>query len=181
MDIVRPDIARKKKIRLITYTAAALVALPLVTIGVSRLKPAAPVVERTTVWLDSVHRGEMLREVRGLGTLVPVDIRWIPAQTAARVDRIVMQSGAIVKPDSVIVELSDPQLKHDALDAEYAYKAAEADLANLKVQPANSFMAKKGAAADIKSQYQQAKLQADADIQPSNQGLIAALVAKKSM
>ena len=107
MDIARPDIARKKKIRLITYTAAALVALPLVTIGVSRLKPAAPVVERTTVWLDSVHRGEMLREVRGLGTLVPVDIRWIPAQTSARVDRIVLQSGSNVKPDSVILELSD--------------------------------------------------------------------------
>ena len=83
MDIARPDIARKKKIRLIAYTAAALVALPLITIGVSRLKPAAPVVERSTVWLDSVHRGEMLREVRGLGTRVPVDIRWIPAQTSA--------------------------------------------------------------------------------------------------
>src|ERR1700733_9268515 len=127
MDIARPDIARKKKIRLITYTAGALVALPLVTIGVSRLKPAAPVVERSTIWLDRVRRGEMLREVRGLGTVVPVDMRWIPAETSARVDKIVLQSGAVVKPDSVVVELSDPQLQRDALDAEYAYKAAEAD------------------------------------------------------
>jgi HlyD family secretion protein len=94
-----------------------------------------------------------------------VDIRWIPAETSARVDRIVLQSGAIVKPDSVIVELSDPQLQRDALDAEYAYKAAEADLANLKVQLASNLMTQKSAAADIESQYQQAKLQADVDRQ----------------
>ena len=180
MDIARPDIARKKKIRLITYTAAALVALPLVTIGVSRLKPAAPVVERTTVWLDSVHRGEMLREVRGLGTLVPVDIRWIPAQTSARVDRIVLQSGSNVKPDSVILELSDIQLQRDALDAEYAYKAAQADLANLKVQLANNLMAQKSAAADVESLYQQAKLQADVDKQLFDQGLQSNVISKKS-
>jgi hypothetical protein len=109
MDIARPDLLRKKKIRLAIYGVAALVTLPAVTIGVSRLKPAAPTVERATVWLDSVRRGEMLREVKGLGTLVPVDIRWIPAQSSARVDRIVLQSGALVKPDSVILELSDPQ------------------------------------------------------------------------
>src|SRR6267378_1429055 len=124
MDIARPDFARKKKIRLTIYTAAALVVLPVITIGVSRLKPAAPVVERSTIWLDTVKRGEMLREVRGLGTLVPVDIRWIPAQTSARVNKIVSQSGANVKPDLVILELTDPQLQHDALDAEFAYKAA---------------------------------------------------------
>ena len=96
MDIARPDFARKKKIRLTIYTAAALVVLPVITIGVSRLKPAAPVVERSTIWLDTVKRGEMLREVRGLGTLVPVDIRWIPAQTSARVDKILLQSGVPV-------------------------------------------------------------------------------------
>src|SRR5580700_524414 len=180
MDIARPDIARKKKIRLITYTAAALVALPLVTIGVSRLKPAAPVVERTTVWLDSVHRGEMLREVRGLGTLVPVDIRWIPAQTSARVDQIVLQSGASVKRDSVILELTDTQLQRDALDAEYAYKAAQADLANLKVQLANNLMAQKSSAADVESEYQQAKLQADVDKQLFDQGLQSNITSKKS-
>lgn len=150
------------------------------TLGLSHLRPAPPTVNRATVWVDTVKRGEMLREVRGLGTLVPVDIRWIPAETSARVDRIVLQSGAIVKPDSVIVELSDPQLQRDELDAEYAYKAAEADLANLKVQLANNLMAQKSAAADIESQYQQAKLQADADKELSDQGLIAALIAKKS-
>ena len=157
-----------------------VIAVPALTIGVSRLKPAAPAVERSTVWLDTVRRGEMLRDVRGLGTLVPVDVRWIPAQSSARVDKIVLQSGAIVKPDSIILELSDPQLELDALDAEYAYKAGQADLANLKVQLSSSLMAQKSTAADIESEYQQAKMQADVDKQLSEEGIEAALTAKKS-
>jgi HlyD family secretion protein len=180
MDIARPDFARKKKIRLTIYTAAALVVLPVITIGVSRLKPAAPVVERSAIWLDTVKRGEMLREVRGLGTLVPVDIRWIPAQTSARVDKIVLQSGATVKTDSVLLELSDAQLQRDAIDAEYAYKAAQADLANLKVQLANNLMTQKSAAADIESQYQQAMLQADVDKQLFEQKVQSEIISKKS-
>ncbi len=130
--------------------------------------------------LDSVRRGEMLREVRGIGTLVPVDIRWIPAQTSAHVDRIVLQSGARVKHDSVILELSDPQLQHDTLDAEYSYKASQADLANLKVQLASNLMAQKSAAADVESEYQQAKLQAEADKQLSDEGLQSVLLSNKS-
>jgi HlyD family secretion protein len=180
MDIARPDFARKKRLRLIVYGAAMVVAVPAITIAVSRLKPGAPVVERSTIWLDTVRRGEMLRDVRGLGTLVPVDVRWIPAQSAARVEKIVLQSGARVKPDSTILELSDPQLQLDALNAEYAYKAAQADLANLKVQLSNSLMAQKSTAADIESQYQQAKMQAEVDKQLGDEGIQAALTAKKS-
>jgi HlyD family secretion protein len=180
MDIPRPSDSRGKRFRRVAYGTVSVLILGGTTLGLSRLRPASPTVDRATVWVDTVKRGEMLREVRGLGTLVPVDIRWIPAQTSARVDRIVLQSGAPVKPDSVIVELSDPQLKHDALDAEYAYKAAEADLVNLKVQLANSVMAQKSVAAEIEGQFQQAKLQADADTQLADQGLIAALVVKKS-
>jgi HlyD family secretion protein len=157
-----------------------VVAVPAITIAVSRLKPAPPSVERSTIWMDTVHRGEMLRDVRGLGTLVPVDVRWIPAQSSARVDKMVLQSGAMIKPDSIILELSDPQLELDELDAEYAYKAARADLANLKVQLSNGLMAQKSTAADIESQYQQAKMQADADKQLSEEGIQAALTAKKS-
>jgi len=148
-------------IRRASYGAGAVLLLSGATLGVSRLRPAAPTVDRSTVWLDTVKRGEMVREVRGLGTLVPVDIRWIAAQTSARVDHIVLQSGAKVNPDSIILELSDPQLQQDTLNAEYAYKAAQADLANLKVQLASGLMAQKSSAADIESQYQQAKLQAD--------------------
>jgi HlyD family secretion protein len=180
MDIARPDIHRKRKARLVIFGAAALVAVPAVTIGVSRLKPAAPLVERSSVSVDTVRRGEMVREVRGLGTLVPVEIRWIPAQSSARVDRVVLQSGARVNPESVILELSDPQLERDTLDAEYSYRASQADLANLKVQLASNLMGQKSAAADIESQYQQAKMQADVDKQLSEEGIQAALTAKKS-
>jgi HlyD family secretion protein len=180
LDIARPDFARKKRVRLTVYGAAMVIAVPVLTIGVSRMKPAAPVVERSTVWLDTVRRGEMLRDVRGLGTLVPVDVRWIPAQSSARVDVIVLQSGATVKPESTILELSDPQLELDATSAEYAYKAGQADLANLKVQLANTLMAQKSTAADIESNYQQAKMQADVDKQLSEEGIQAALTAKKS-
>jgi HlyD family secretion protein len=180
VDIARPEFKHKRLLRRAIYGASGLMAVTLVTVALARLKPAAPTVDKATVWTDTVKRGPMLREVRGLGTLVPVEIRWIPAQTSARVDKIVLQSGATVKPDSVILELSDLQLQHDALDAEYAYKAAEADLANLKVQLADKLMAQKGAAADIESQYQQAKLQADVDKQLAEQGLQSALLSKKS-
>jgi HlyD family secretion protein len=180
MDIARPDLARKKKVRLAAYGAAMVVAVPAITIAVARLKPAAPSVERSAVYTDTVRQGEMLRDVRGIGTLVPVDVRWIPAQSAARVDKIVLQSGAAVKPESIILELSDPQLELDGTSAEYAYKAAQADLANLKVQLASSLMAQKSTAADIESDYQQAKMQADVDKQLSEEGIQAALTAKKS-
>jgi HlyD family secretion protein len=180
MDIARPSDARAKKIRRVVYGTISVVIFGGMTLGLSRLRPAPPTVDRATVWIDTVKRGEMLREVRGLGTLVPVDIRWIPAETSARVDRIALQSGAIVKPDSVIVELSDPQLQRDALDAEYAYKAAEADLANLEVQLASTLMTQKSAAADIESQYQQAKLQADVDRQLFEENIQSEIISKKS-
>ena len=180
MDIARPDFAQKKKKRLGIYAAVALVALPSITLGLSRLNHAAPVVDKSSVWLDSVQRGEMLREVHGLGTLVPIDARWISADAAARVDRILLQSGTNVKADSVILQLSDPQLERDALDAEYAYKAEKADLANLRVQLASSLMAEKSAAADIQSQYLQATLQADIDAQLVKEGLEAEVILKKS-
>jgi HlyD family secretion protein len=180
MDIARPDLARKKRVRLIVFGAAIVVSVPALTIAVSRLKPAPPSVERSAVWVDTVRRGEMLRNVRGIGTLVPVDVRWIPAQSSARVEKIVLQSGVVVKPDSIILELSDLQLQLDALNAEYAYKAAQADLANLKVQLSNSLMGQMSTAADIESQYQQAKMQADVDKQLSEEGIQAALTAKKS-
>ena len=173
MDIPRPSDRRAKKIRRIAYgSCCVLVArrrharsLPLASCSADS--------RSSNDLTDTVKRGEMIREVRGIGTLVPVDIRWIAAQSSARVDKIILQSGASVKPDSVILELSDPQLQRDVLDAEYAYKAAEADLANLKAQLANNLMTQKSAAAVIESDYQQAKLQAEADQQLASQGLRA--------
>ncbi|HYB59857.1 MAG TPA: HlyD family efflux transporter periplasmic adaptor subunit [Methylomirabilota bacterium] len=180
MDIARPELARAKKVRRAIYGSVALVALILVTIGIAKLKPAAPTVDRSTVWSGTVARGNMLRQVRGLGTLVPEDIRWIPAQSNARVDRIVLRSGAIVKPDSIILELSDPQLQDDALTAQLNYQEAEADYENLKVQLDSQLMALKEVNAGLLGQYNQDRLQAQTDKQLADQGLKALVLAQQS-
>jgi len=122
----------------------------------------------------------MILDVRGLGTLVPEDIRWIPAQSQARVDRIVLRSGDTVKPTSVVLELSDPQLQRDALDAEYQLKAAEADYANLKVQVNSELASQKANEASVRSDFEQAKLQAQVDDQLFKQGLTAEVTTKLS-
>src|SRR5438874_8099611 len=107
MDIARPSNLRQKRIRRAAYGTLALAAVVGVSVGLSRLKPAAPTVERAVVWPDTVKRGPMIRQVRGLGTLVPEDIRWIPATTQGRVETIVLRPGTHVKPDSVILELTN--------------------------------------------------------------------------
>src|SRR5438477_9978233 len=116
MDIARPSNAKKKRIRQIAYGGVLLLAVVLVSVGVSRLKPAAPTVERSVIWPDTVKRGSMLRQVRGLGSLVPIpeDIRVISAETDVRVERILILPGTPVKPDSIIMELSTPQVEQEA-------------------------------------------------------------------
>src|SRR5947208_15334610 len=171
MDIQRPSNARAKKIRRITYGTAALLLLGGVTYGLSKLRPAEPSVDRATIWTDEVKRGPMLREVHGLGTLVPEDIRWIPAQTNVRVERIVLRPGAIVHPSSVILELSDPQLQRDMLDAQYQLKGAEADFANLKVQVNSQLMNQKSGEATVRSDYEQTRLQHDVDVKLFKEGI----------
>jgi HlyD family secretion protein len=171
MDIQRPSNARAKKIRRIVYGTVALLLLGGVTYGLSKLRPAAPSVDRATIWPDEVKRGPMLREVRGLGTLVPEDIRWIPAQTDSRVERWVLRPGAIVKPDSIIMELSDPTLQREALDAEFQLKGAEADYANLRVQVDSDLMNQKANEASVRSDYEQARLQHDVDEKLFKEGI----------
>jgi HlyD family secretion protein len=180
MDIQRTSNARAKKIRRIIFAAIALVSITGVTYGVTRLRPAAPAVDKATIWTDEVKRGPMIRDVRGIGTLVPVDIRWIPAQTDSRVDRIVLHPGAIVKPDSIILELSDPILQRETLDAEYQLKAAQADLENLKVQINSELLNQKSFTATVRSDYEQAKLQHEVDEKLRAEGIGAEVTAKLS-
>src|SRR5471030_3456227 len=118
-------------------TAPSVLAVALVTVGLSRLKPAAPTVERAVVWPDSVKRGPMVRQVRGLGTLTPEDIRWIPATTQGRVERIILRQGTRVKSNDVILELTNPQLEQQLQDASLKLGVAEAGLANTRVQLQN--------------------------------------------
>ena len=180
MDIQRPSNARAKKIRRIIYASIALVSITGVTYGVARLRPAAPAVDKATIWTDDVKRGPMIRDVRGIGTLVPVDIRWIPAQTDSRVDRIVLHPGATVKPDSIILELSDPILQRETLDAEYQLKAAQADLENLKVQINSELLNQKSFTATVRSDYEQAKLQHEVDEKLRAEGIGAEVTSKLS-
>jgi len=179
MDRPRIVSPHRKRIRQAAYAGGAL-ALLLVTLGLSRLKPAAPSVDRSGVLIDAVKRGPMLREVRGLGTLVPEDVRWIPAAAEGRVERILILPGTFVKADSVILELSNPELELQALDAESQLRQAEAQYTELKVRLQSQQLDQKAAAARVQADFEQAKMQADTNTELARQGLIADLTRKLS-
>jgi HlyD family secretion protein len=180
VDIARPSRLRQKRIRQTLYAGGGVAAVLLITLGLSRLKPAAPTVDRSTVWVDAVKRGPMVRQVRGVGTLVPEEIRWIPATTQGRVERILLRPGTHVNPQSVILELSNPQLEQEVQDAELKVKAAEASLRNLRVQVQNDFLQQKAAAANIAGEYSKAKMQAEMNETLAKQQIVSLLVFKQS-
>lgn len=178
MDIARPSQARQKRIRRILIGSGSLAAVLLITLGLSRLRPAAPLVENP--WIDTVKRGPMVRQVRGLGTLVPVEVRWIPAISEGRVERLVILAGTPVKADTVILELSNPELELQALDAESQLRAAEASLTELRVRLESQHLDQEAAAAKVKADFHQARLRADADEELAKNGLIADINLKVS-
>ena len=180
MDIARPSNAKKKRIRQIIYSAVLLLAVGLVSFGLSRLKPAAPTVERAVVWPDTVKRGPMVRQVRGLGTLTPEDIRWIPATTQGRVDKIVLRPGTQVTADSVILELSNPTLEQELQDAELKLKSAQAALENLRVQMQNDLLQQRATAATIEAEYSKAKMQQQMNEALAKDQLVSDLVLRQS-
>jgi HlyD family secretion protein len=180
MDIARPSNAKKKRIRQAIYAGVGLLAVVLVSVGLSRLKPAAPTVERAVVWPDTVKRGPMVRQVRGLGTLTPEDIRWIPATTQGRVERIILRPGAQVKANDVILELSNPTLEQQLMDATLKLQAAEAGLANIKVQLNNDLLQQRAASANIEADFNKAKMQAQMNEALSKDKLVSDLVLRQS-
>lgn len=175
MDIPRPDQKKAKRKKRILYVSAAAVALVGITVALGQLKPAAPTVDRNLVWIDMVKRGEMRREVRGLGTLVPEEIRWIAARTQGRVDRIVLRPGARVEPDSVILHLANPDVVQAAAHADSQLKAAEAELINLRVTLQSGVLAAESAAANAKAEFEQSKLRAEVNEELFKEGLVSAL------
>jgi multidrug resistance efflux pump len=183
MDIARPDIKQKKKRQLIVWLAAAVVVITLLAFGVARLKPAAPTVDRSTIWTDTVKRGPLVRQVRSsTGVLAPREdsIELIPAQTDATVVRIRILPGAQVTPNTVIMDLSDPQLDQELLSARLGLTAAKADYKSLQAQLDSTLMDKKTAAAQVNSDYTQDQLQAQTDKALYNLGVISGLAYQKS-
>ncbi len=181
MDVPRgKEVARRKLIRRIVFIAVIIAAIPLITWGLSRLKPAAPSVDGATVWRDTVKRGPMLREVRGLGTLVVEDFMWIPATFDSRVEKINFLPGAKVHPNDVVMILSNPQMDLDATNAEWQIKQADANYDNLKVQLETQQLAQKATTEQVKSDMEQAGLQADRDQQLTKLGLKSEIDAKLS-
>jgi HlyD family secretion protein len=181
MDIKRaPKSKIKKKIRTAIMIVVGIAAIGGITYGLTKLKPAAPTLDRSTAVIETVKRGEMVRDVRGNGTLVPEVTRWVPAPADGRVEKILLKAGVEVDPSTVIAELSNPQLEQTASDTDLQVKAAQADQETLKVKLESDTMTQKAAIATINAQYSQAKLQLDADEVLAKQGLVADLTLKIS-
>ena len=180
MDVKRPQRKNRRRVKLAVYAVLAVLAVALITYGLSRLKPAAPSVERGTVVFDTVKRGQMLLQVRGNGTLVPEEVRQIAAPVEGRVEQIFAKPGTEVAAGTVLVELSNPTVRQQAVDVEYQVKSAEADLNNLRARMDSDRMAQQAATAQIESEYNQAKIQLDTDEQLGKEGLVPLLTLRIS-
>jgi HlyD family secretion protein len=182
MDIARPEFKTQKRRRQTIITATVILGVAAVSVGVSKLKPAAPTVERGTVWTDTVKRGPMLRQVRGLGTLVPSQeaVRQIPAETEATVVRIRMLPGSQVKADTILLEMSDPQTEQSAVDAQLEWKAAKAEYQSLRVKLESDLMNQKAGAATVHADDATAQRQAESDKALYQLGVISGLAYKSS-
>src|ERR1700716_354088 len=180
MDVPREGVAAKKKKRRIMIIAASAVGVLLATFALSRLKPAVPSVDRSTVWIDTVKRGPMVRQVRGLGTLVPEEIRWIPANTEGSCEKILIWPGTKVESGDVILELTSPELEQSAHDAELQAKAAEAELTPLRASLQRELLDQESTTAKVRSEYEQAKMERQTNDQLNKNGLIATLAYKTS-
>jgi len=181
MDVARPaSVVRNRKIKRFALAVLILLVAGAMTLGLSKMKPAAPSVDRATVWTDTVKRGPMLREVRGLGTLVPEEVRWIPAMRDGLVERIKARPGDSVGSDTVLLELSNPELEQQVVDVELQVRAAEADLVNTRAQLQRDVLNQQVTQNNVATAYQQAKLDANADAEMAAKGLISAITMKKS-
>lgn len=177
---IAPEIIAKRRWRRWLNGFAVALVLGIGTFALSRLKPAAPRVEKSSVWIDTVKRGEMLREVRGNGTLVPEEVRWIPAINTGRIEKILVLPGAAVKPDTVLVELSSPELELAALEAESQLKAAKAELTNLRAQLESQRLTLEAAVATARANYSAAKEQVAINEELDKHGLMAAFSLRQS-
>jgi len=181
MDVARPhSVARNKKIKRIIAAVLVLIAAAGVTLGLSRMRPAAPSVDRATVWIDTVKRGEMLRQVRGIGTLVPEEVRWIPATSDGVIEERRVRAGDVVRPDTILLIMSNPDVRQRSTDAELQLKGAEADLASLRATLQNDILNQEAMESNTEAEYNKAKLDYEANLELAKDGLIADLILRKS-
>ncbi len=178
MDIPRPELKRQKRLRQIGIAVVVAASVAVTTFVLARLEPAAPSVARASVWVDTVHEGEMLRQVRGPGTLVPREILWVAAQAEGRVERVLVRPGAEVEPDTVLVEMSNPDLAQTTDEARYELEAAEAGLAEMELQLKTQQLDQRAALAAARTEYESARLQAEAEKEAGN--VVPALVYQRS-
>ncbi len=180
MDIKREGVARRRRIRMAVFAAIGLGIAIAITVGLSKLQPAPPSVDVSTVWTDIVKRGDMDVQVRGLGTLVPVQIQWIPAVTEGRVERRFLLPGVKVTPDTALLQLSNPQLQQEAQNAQWTMKADEADLESLKAKLNNDLLNEQSTLTNLQSEYHQARMQTDVDAHLAAKGIVSDLTAQLS-
>jgi HlyD family secretion protein len=181
MDIPRPEIKRRRQLRQLAIGGGIVLLIIAASIALARLEPAAPSVARASVWVDTVREGEMLRQVRGPGTLVPREIRWIAAQTDGRVERILVRPGAEVEPDTVLVELSNPDLVQQTEEARYALEAAEAEFIETELRLRSQQLDQRAALAVARVEYESARLQAEAEKDLVEDGIVPVVQYKRSV
>jgi multidrug efflux pump subunit AcrA (membrane-fusion protein) len=180
MDIARPDLKRSRRNRRVMYIGVGLIVILGVTVALARLKPAAPLVDKSTIYTDVVKRGPMLRDMRGLGTLVPETIQVVPAMTDGRVEQRLLLAGSPVKPDTLLLILSNPVLEQDAQNSDFEVKNAEAEYKDLKATLENQLMDLRTKAAQVSSDFRQASLEQQTNQMLFDQGLTADVILKES-
>ena len=180
MDVHRPDLANTRRRKRLILAAVATAAVAVATFGVSRLKPAAPEVEASGLFIDTVKRGAMVRQVRGTGVLVPENVRWIPASTEARVERILVRPGSVVQAATIVLELSNPEVEQAARDAELQLGSAVAELRRREIELQSAILAQQALAADVEAQMSDAQSQAEVDDELARNGLTSELTRKRS-
>lgn len=181
MDISRPDLARAKKRRRYLLLAGGSLAFFAATVAVSLLEPAPPLVSRGTIYTDVVKRGEMVREVHGYGTLVPEEVRWITATTSGRIEQIFLLPGVQVEADTILVELSNPELEQTAFAAELAWRKADADVEQVRISLESERLEHEADIAKYESDLEQSTLKAEADSTLHTQGLVSQLEMRQSL
>ncbi len=180
MDVQRPDLAQTRLRKRLILAAVGIVLVSAAAFGIARLEPAAPVVERGGLFVDTVKRGAMVRQVRGTGVLVPEDVRWIPAQTEARVERILLRPGSTVKADTIVLELSNAEVEQAARDAELQLRSALAELQKRDVELESAILAQRANAAGVEADLVEARAQVEVDEELTRSGVTSALTLKRS-